>query len=121
METTIMLLYIGVILWRLFRDNGKENGNYHNILGLFRDNGKENGNYHNIYWGYLEIMEKKMETTILYRDYLGIEWLQGSKQRPVHKNMSGDHTDFTTCNLAPQTSPYGATMSHHFNQCLRLV
>ena len=38
----------------LYRDNGKENGNYY--LGLYRDNGKENGNY------YLE----------LYRDYKGI-------------------------------------------------
>ena len=32
----------------LYRDNGKENGNYYNILGLYRDNGKENGNYYNI-------------------------------------------------------------------------
>ena len=39
----------------LYRDNGKENGNYYNelsritgyILGLYRDNGKENGNYSN--------------------------------------------------------------------------
>ena len=34
-----------------FWDNGKENGNYFNIigyiLGLYRDNGKENGNYNN--------------------------------------------------------------------------
>ena len=36
---------------RLYRDNGKENGNYRDyrryiggILGLYRDNGKENGN-----------------------------------------------------------------------------
>ena len=37
----------------LYRDNGKENGNYKSILGyilgiilgLYRDNGKENGNY----------------------------------------------------------------------------
>ena len=42
----------------LYRDNGKENGNYWGyrdsirvvgyILELYRDNGKENGNY----WGY---------------------------------------------------------------------
>ena len=38
----------------LYRDNGKENGNYRDyrdyigdILGLYRDNGKENGNYYN--------------------------------------------------------------------------
>ena len=30
----------------LYRDNGKENGNYYSILGLYRDNGKENGNYY---------------------------------------------------------------------------
>ena len=48
------------------------------ILGLYWDNGKENGNYQNggcvcvyiyiyiygLYWGYIGIMEKKMETTI---------------------------------------------------------
>ena len=43
---------IGVIKG-LYRDNGKENGNYRGyrgyvrvvMLGLYRDNGKENGNY----------------------------------------------------------------------------
>ena len=30
----------------LYRDNGKENGNYCSILGLYWDNGKENGNYY---------------------------------------------------------------------------
>ena len=37
------------------------------ILGVIRDNGKENGNYYNIggYRGYIGIMEKKMETTII--------------------------------------------------------
>ena len=30
----------------LYRDNGKENGNYYSRLGLYRDNGKENGNYY---------------------------------------------------------------------------
>ena len=30
----------------LYRDNGKEDGNYYSILGLYRDNGKENGNYY---------------------------------------------------------------------------
>ena len=37
---------MGAILG-LYRDNGKENGNYYSILGLYRDNGKENGNYYN--------------------------------------------------------------------------
>ena len=45
------------------------------ILGLYWDNGKENGNYRDyrvnigvmlgIYWGYIGIMENKMETTIV--------------------------------------------------------
>ena len=35
---------VGVMLG-LYRDNGKENGNYYSILGLFWDTGKENGNY----------------------------------------------------------------------------
>ena len=46
------------------------------LLGLYRDNGKENGNYYNalhrdyigyilgLYLGYIGIMERKMETTI---------------------------------------------------------
>ena len=39
------------------------------ILGLYRDNGKQNGNYYNrvnigICWGFIGIMEKEMETTI---------------------------------------------------------
>ena len=32
---------------------------------MFRDNGKENGNYSNgLYWGNIGIREKKMEATI---------------------------------------------------------
>ena len=38
------------------RDNGKENVNYYSILGL--------------YMGYIGIMEKKMETTIVYWGYI---------------------------------------------------
>ena len=38
-------------------ENGKENGNYNSILGLYR--------------GYIGIMEKKMETTIVYWGYRG--------------------------------------------------
>ena len=34
------------------------------ILGIYRDTGNENGNYYIAYWGYIGIMEKKMETTI---------------------------------------------------------
>ena len=40
METAIVFLV-------LFRDNGKDNGNYYSFLGLHRDNGKENGSYYN--------------------------------------------------------------------------
>ena len=57
-----------VYILGLFKDNGKENGNYYNglyrycrgYIGLCRDNGKENGNYYII----IGIMEEKMETTI---------------------------------------------------------
>ena len=36
------------------------------IIGLFRDNGELNGNYYKgIYRGYIGIMEKKMETTVV--------------------------------------------------------
>ena len=38
------------------------------LSGLCRDNGKQNGNYYSIYdRGYIGIMEKKMETTILFK------------------------------------------------------
>ena len=74
----IFLMYnLGGILWLykgLYRDNGKENGNYYlgfRVLGLYRDNGKENGSYYLGFrvlglgfWGYIGIMEKKMEATI---------------------------------------------------------
>ena len=62
METTLVYWgYIGVI-FGLYWDNGKENGNYSSILGL--------------YWGYIGIMEKKMETTLVYWGYIGIMALQ---------------------------------------------
>ena len=51
METTIV--YRG-----LYWDSGKENANYYSILGLYR--------------GYIGIMEKKMETTIVYWGYIGV-------------------------------------------------
>ena len=53
----------------LHRDNGKEHGNYKGLWGIYRDNGQENGNYRDytgyigLFWGYIRIMEKKMETT----------------------------------------------------------
>ena len=47
METTYIV--IGYIIG-VYRDNGKENGNYYiiigYIIGVYRDNGKENGNYY---------------------------------------------------------------------------
>ena len=36
------------------------------------DNGKENGNYYSILGLYVRIMEKKLETTIVYWGYIGI-------------------------------------------------
>ena len=34
------------------------------LLGFIGDNGKENGNYYStvVHWGYIRIMENKMET-----------------------------------------------------------
>ena len=48
----------------LYRDNGKEYGNYYN--GLYRDYRV----YIGLYWGYIGIMEKKMETTTIL-GYMG--------------------------------------------------
>ena len=49
-------LHLGVIL-RLYWDNGKEHGNYRDYRGYIGIN-------YGLYWGYIGIMEKKMETTI---------------------------------------------------------
>ena len=49
-------LYIGVVLG-LYRDNGKENGNYHSIIGLYIGVNTA-------------IMEKKMETTTVLQGYI---------------------------------------------------
>ena len=43
-----------IVYWGLFRKSGKENGYYYSILG------------------YTGIMEKKMDTTIVYWGYIGI-------------------------------------------------
>ena len=62
---------LGGYRW-IYRDSGKENGNYHNgeyigVIGVY----KENGNYHNggyiggVTGEYMGIMEKNMETTIM--------------------------------------------------------
>ena len=40
-------------------------------MGLYGDNGKENGSYYSIL-GYLGIMEKKVEATIVHWGYMGI-------------------------------------------------
>ena len=56
-----------IVLWGyilgLYWDNGKENGNYYN--GLYRDYRVYTGVILGIYRGYIGIMEKKMETTIV--------------------------------------------------------
>ena len=33
--------------------------------GLYRENGKDNGNYYMVYRGYIGIMEKNMKTTTI--------------------------------------------------------
>ena len=43
------------------------------MLGIYRDNGKENGNYRDyrgLYWGYTGMMEKNMETIGIMWDYI---------------------------------------------------
>ena len=42
-----------------FRAEAKKTHN-----GEYWDHGKENGHYYMVYWGYIGIMEKKMETTM---------------------------------------------------------
>ena len=50
-----------MVYWGLYRDNGKEHGNYYIV---YWGNGKEHGNSYMVYWGYIGIMEKKMETAM---------------------------------------------------------
>ena len=52
----------------LYRDNGKENGNYSSILGIMEKKMKTTL----ACWGYIGIMEKTMETTVVYWGYIGI-------------------------------------------------
>ena len=59
----------------LYRDNGKENGNHHGILGLYRGYigiMEKKMETTIVYWGCIGIMEKKMETTIVYWGYIGV-------------------------------------------------
>ena len=42
------------------------------IMGLYWDNGKENGHDLIVCWGYIGMMEKKMETTVVYWGYIGL-------------------------------------------------
>ena len=42
--------------------NGKHNGGYYGILGYIGDHGYR---VLGLYWGYMGLMEKKMEVTIL--------------------------------------------------------
>ena len=54
METTIMGIVEGYIIYGIYWDNGKENGNYYN-----------GDKYRGIlYMGFIGIMEKKMETRV---------------------------------------------------------
>ena len=56
------------------------NGNYYNgeSNGKEMENEMETGIVLGLYWGYIGIMEKKMETTIVYWGYtrviLGVSW-----------------------------------------------
>ena len=43
------MLGLGFQIFKLYRDNGKYNGNYYSILGLYRDNGKEHGNDYSLF------------------------------------------------------------------------
>ena len=71
-------------------------------MGLYRDNGKENGNYRDyigfrVYWGYIGIMEKKMETTTmgLYRDYRVYYWgYIGIMENQMETTMMGLYRDY---------------------------
>ena len=81
METTIMG-YTGIIGY---------------MLGLYRDNGKENGNYYRVYMGYTERMEKKMKTTIL--GYAGINgyilWLYRDNGKVNGNYKNGLYRDYS--------------------------
>ena len=53
METTLMG-YIGVIILGSYWDNGRENGNYYNIIGYILG----------LYWGYIHYCEAPKQPPI---------------------------------------------------------
>ena len=68
-------------------------------MGIYGDNGKENGNYYNglyytlilgVYRGNIGIMEKKIETTIVYWGYMEKHHDLGVSQNQRY-NFSGPH------------------------------
>ena len=74
-ETRIQSLSEGEGVYRGYRDNGKENGNYRHSRGLYRDDVKENGKHRDargFSGGYIGILEKKMETIGIIGGYVGI-------------------------------------------------
>ena len=50
--------------WGLYRDNGRENGNYFILLGFIWG----------FYWCYIGILENKMETAMQGSVYTGFIW-----------------------------------------------
>ena len=62
--------------------NGKENGSYYSMLGLHWDNGKENGNYFSILGVYRVIMGN-----------LGIIWSPGQHEKVGPTLFGLVHTD----------------------------
>ena len=78
MEATIMGIYTYIYIYvyvfvegilysllGLYRDNGKEHGNYHSILGLYRDTGKDHGNYYSISGLYRKIVFPLLHTDLI--------------------------------------------------------
>ena len=82
---------------RLYSNNGKENGNYTDYIGVIQG-------LQDLYWGYIGIMEKKMETTIACWGYIRfILGLYGDNGN-ARKRWSGSFPFSWSTQFAPQCS-----------------
>ena len=107
------------LLQGYYPENGESNGNMENeveteiilglmfrgILGLHWGKGKENGDYCSmllLYWDYLRVMEKNMETTIVY--WGSIAWaplptqLHSACEGSLHAALQSSVTSSLTLN-----------------------
>ena len=76
-------------------DNGKENGNYHSILGLYWDNGNEHGIYYSI---------------------LGISWDNGKENGNYYRILGLYHSRPALGTPYPESAPISWELTRSLRQ-----